>query len=576
MRGTHEEAKVKKDMSFITLIITLGVCLPAFLSAQVDTVWVSRWTSPGAESDWAYAIAVDNGGHAYVTGKTNNAGTEDDWTTIKHTQNGDTVWVRNFASPGTYNERASSIVVGPSGNIYITGYTMSTSAGDYLTIKYKPNGDTVWTMRYNGVGNGYDFANWVTVDADENVYVTGYSRGLSYQNDIATVKYDSSGAQQWVALFNGSGNYNDEGYKVIADDSGYVYVVGQANPNSSGTRYDYVAIKYYSSDGGTVWSRTYNGSADSSDIARDIEVDGAGNVYVTGSSRSTGTMSDIVTIKYTSAGNTAWFAQYNNPDTSLSDAGYGIEVDGAGNVYVVGQSQGLGTGSDIVTIKYDEDGNEQWVKRYNGPNNDYDTPSDEDGGKCLTLDQDGNVYIIGTSSYAASSNSRNDYITIMYSPDSIEQWAAVYNCCDSVDAGLAIAVDTMGGVYVCGRSVNAGTYYDMAAVKYQSQVGVEENTVVSAGLLKLEVSPNPFSKLTTIRYTIHDTGYMIENPTLSIYDAAGRLVRSFDLGSWIMNHESSISWDGTDGRGKSVPNGVYFFVMTAGGQAAREKIVMVK
>ncbi|MCK4825359.1 SBBP repeat-containing protein, partial [bacterium] len=263
----------------------LSVLLPAFLSAQVDTVWVKRWTSPGAESDWAYAIAVDDSGYVYVTGKTENAGTLDDWTTIKYLPDGDTVWVRNFASPGSPNERASSIVIGPSGNIYITGYTMSSSAGDYLTIKYKPDGDTVWTRRYNGTGDSYDFAHWVAVDDQENVYVTGYSRGLSYQYDIATVKYDSSGTQLWVARFDGSGNYNDKGHKVIADNSGYVYVTGYINPNSSGTLYDYVTIKYDAVTGDTMWARTYNGPVDSFDIARDIEVDASGNVYVTGSSR---------------------------------------------------------------------------------------------------------------------------------------------------------------------------------------------------------------------------------------------------------------------------------------------------
>ena len=343
------------------------VLVPLFLSAQVDTVWVNRWTSAGGESDWAYAIAVDDSGYAYVTGKTENSGTNGDWTTIKYHPMGDTVWIRNIANPGTYNERADAIAIGPSGNLYLTGYTMSSSAGDYYTVKYQPDGDTVWTRRYNGIGNGYDFAHWVAVDNDENVYVTGYSRALSYQNDIATVKYDSSGNQLWAALFDGSGNYSDKGHKVIVDNNGYVYVEGYVNPYNSGTRYDYITIKYDAATGDTMWARTYNGTADSLDMARDIEVDAAGNVYVTGSSRTAGALSDIVTIKYDSAGVEQWTARYNNRDTSASDGGYGLEVDAFGNVYVVGQSYGLASGSDIVTITYDSAGNEVWVERYNGP-----------------------------------------------------------------------------------------------------------------------------------------------------------------------------------------------------------------
>ena len=481
------------------LALLFTALLPLLLIAQVDTVWTNRWTSSGAESDWGYAIAIGEEGHVYVTGKTNNASTNDDWTTIKYKPNGDTAWVRNFVGAGSANERASSITIGPSGKLYLTGYTMSSSAGDYLTIKYRPDGDTVWTRRYNGIGNGYDFAHWVCTDEEENVYVTGYSRALSYQNDIATVKYDSSGTQQWVALFDGTGNYSDKGHKVIADQAGHVYVVGYVNPFGTGTRYDYVTIKYDAETGDTIWARTYNGTADSSDIARDMEIDASGNVYVTGSSRNTGTMSDIVTIKYDSLGVEQWVAQYNNPDTSLSDGGYGIEVDAAGSVYVCGQSQGAGTGSDIVVIKYDQDGNQLWVTRYDGDNNDYDTPSDEEGGKCMTIDASSNIYVTGCSRGALS---YNDYITLAFTPDSILQWDVTYNCCDSTDYGLAIAADDSGYVAVTGRSIDVGTYYDMATVKYWSSVGIKESHQLSAGHVSLQVYPNPFRVQHTIRYIL--------------------------------------------------------------------------
>jgi hypothetical protein len=83
----------------------------------------------------------------------------------------------------------------------------------------------------------------------------------------------------------------------------------------------------------------------------------------------------------------------------------------------------------------------------------------------------------------------------------------------------------------------------------------ELNTV---GYFNISVSPNPFTHLTNIRYTIHDSGYTIEKPTLSIYDASGRLVTLFNHESCIMDHESTIRWDGHDIDGNQVPAGVYF------------------
>jgi hypothetical protein len=553
-------------LSLFTLAMLL-VVVPVSLLAQVDTVWVHRWTSPGGESDWAYAIAVDDSGYAYVTGKTENAGTNGDWTTIKYYPNGDTAWIRNIANPGTYNERANAITDGPSGNLYLTGYTMSSGSGDYYTAKYRPHGDTAWTRRYNGIGGGYDFAHWVAVDQDENVYVTGYSRALNYQNDIATVKYDSSGNQLWAALFNGTGNYNDKGHKVIADNNGYVYVGGYVNPFNTGTRYDYITIKYNAVTGDTMWARTYNGTADSLDMVRDIEVDAAGNVYVTGSSRTTGALSDIVTIKYDASGTEQWTARYYNPDTTASDGGYGLEVDGLGNVYVVGQSIGLGTGSDIVTIKYDSTGNEVWVARFNGQANDYDTPSDEEGGKCLALDQYANIYITGVSRGATS---MYDYVAIMYDSAGVEQWVAGYNCCDSTDYALAVATDNAGSVYICGRSVGGGTYYDMATVKYYSPVGVQENNIVSTEKLRLEVHPNPARMNSTISYSLSREG----NVSLSIYDVSGRLMRTL-VDQYQEPNTYYIVWNSRDRADRKVPSGVYFCILnTEDGQISNKLVIL--
>jgi len=549
-------------------VLALLVGVPLFLSAQVDTVWVHRWTGPGAESDWAYAIAVDDTGYAYVTGKTNNPGSEDDWTTIKYYPTGDTVWVRNHASPGSPNERANAIALGLSGGIYLTGYTMNSGAGDYMTMKYRPNGDVAWTQIYNGISSQYDFAKWVAVDNEENVYVTGYSRGLSYQYDIATVKYDSSGNQLWVARFNGIGNYNDQGNKIVTDDNGYVYVAGRVNPNSSGTFYDYVTIKYYAADGETAWVRTYNGTADSLDEARDIEVDASGNVYVTGSSRSTGAYSDIITIKYDSLGTEQWTARYYNPDTNASDGGFGIEVDGLGNVYVVGQSYGQGTGSDIVTIKYDTDGTEQWVIRYNGPANNYDTPSDEEGGKCMTMDQYANIYVTGVSRGATS---LNDFVVIMYDSSGVEQWVAGYNCCDSVDYALAVGTDNAGSVYICGRSIGLGTYYDMATAKYYSPVGIQENKLIYAERLSLHVSPNPARTTSSISYSLTNGSDVL----LAIYDVSGRLVRNL-VDKYQQPEVYSVLWNGTDDNSRRVAPGVYFCMLKTDTDHISKKLVVLE
>jgi hypothetical protein len=155
------------------------------------------------------------------------------------------------------------------------------------------------------------------------------------------------------------------------------------------------------------WLRRYNGPFNGIDAANDLAVDAQGNVYVTGYSEGNGTIYDYNTIKYDAAGNELWVKRYNGPANG-EDRANSLAVDASGNVYVTGYSTGNGTSSDYATIKYDTDGNELWIKRYNGPKNDV---------ACfLAVDAAGNVYVTGQSNPCIDfcRSPSLDYLTIKY------------------------------------------------------------------------------------------------------------------------------------------------------------------
>jgi len=207
----------------------------------------------------------------------------------------------------------------------------------------------------------------------------------------------------WVKKYNGSGDYRDCGYGIAVDKAGYIYAVGQGYGKD--TKCDFTTIKY-APNGQVVWIRKYNGAENNYDRPYAITVDDSGNVYVTGRDwGNESTFENIVTIKYDSDGNTLWTATYDG-DANDYDCPYAIAVDKNFNVYVVGESWGgEDTWEDIVTIKYDKHGKTVWVERYNGLDNDLDYPTS------LVVDDNFNVYVTGLS---YSLDTDEDMVTIKY------------------------------------------------------------------------------------------------------------------------------------------------------------------
>ena len=357
-----------------------------------DFLWVARYDGPGHNLDYASAITVDNAGNVYVTGwsRSGSAFGTEDYLTIKYNTNGQMIWSKRYDGAVTndcyYYDYARAIVVDATGNVYVTGQSWGNDnlKDDYLTIKYNSSGVLQWAKRYNGPSCKEDIAYSLALDAAGNVYVTGTSYQTNKGYDMLTVKYSSSGSQVWAIRYDGPGSKDDIAQKIKVDMNGNVYITGSSHGGNT-SKVDYATIKYNTS-GQQQWLKRFNGEANDTDVATSMDLDVYNNVYVTGYSKSppigtTPGQYDYYTLKYD--GNNGDIMWQNKYDGGSVDKAWDIKVVYKScstspymdipcwviDVYVTGESIGTGTGNDFLTIRYNEQGSTQWTNRFNGPTN---------------------------------------------------------------------------------------------------------------------------------------------------------------------------------------------------------------
>lgn len=369
--------------------------------------WAKRYNGPGNSADAANAIAVDGLGNVIVTGNSMTFGTNWDYFTIKYNSVGDTLWTRRWDSPISASDNSVAVVVDSFNNIYITG---SSSEGLFLatnqwaTIKYSPAGTVLW-QNWSNFSDGTDNYPYAMALKDGFIFITGATTNATGDHDFLTIKQSAvTGDTIWTRTYNGLSGGNDEANDIFADDLGNVYVTGKSQQSGVFSTTDYLTIKYDSS-GTELWTTVYDGLSSSFDAAVSVAVDDSGNVFVTGYSHEGGTGYDFTTVKYNGSGVVQWVKHYDDGD---EDKASDLALDKNGNIYVTGYSKVIGgTYTQYTTIMYNNDGTQEWVMHYNGP-----VSAGIDEASAMAIDGSSNVYVTGKSEGTGTST---DYLTIKYS-----------------------------------------------------------------------------------------------------------------------------------------------------------------
>jgi uncharacterized delta-60 repeat protein len=421
---------------------------------SVTEAWVRRIDGPVHGSDHGHDVAIDSAGNVLVTGWIETAAGNEDCHTVKYSPQGDLLWENTYAGSANGVDYGYALTVDQNDNTYVAGFGNgdNPTTFDIFVLKYDGDGNAAWTQRWTSPITNYSaYAYSIAVDNQGNVFTTGFTSDGFTDGEFITLKFNSSGTLQWATPYNGSTSSIDYANCIVVDSDGNSYITGWSG--GANNLHDMTTIKY-DPDGNELWVKRYNGTANDNDYAYWLALDPSGNVYVTGQSVETGSDNDITTIKYSPNGDEIWIRHYDGPANGY-DAGQGIAVDGAGNAYITGNHT-TATGLECVTLKYSASGDLLWSAPFSGPDNDGVLIS-------IALDDIANVYVSGFVFRGGAS----DFVTIKYDTNGLEQWGQFYDGPGhSYDGTYAIAVDNNRNVVVAGYSTGSGTDYDYTTIKY--------------------------------------------------------------------------------------------------------------
>jgi hypothetical protein len=266
----------------------------------------------------------------------------------------------------------------------------------------------------------------VVQDASGNIYAVGYTSaslagatvyGTHGAYDALVTKVDHTGVLLWTRqLATNVGTDTTQGTGIALDSGGNVWITGQTSGSGTihgatqlgarGTVDLFVAELTPSGAQGVTIQYGQSGSGGATFAMGGIALDGANNIYVAGTinQRFTGSnlqgsvgLSDLFVAKYNGAGAFQFASELGH--IAVDTQGMALALDGAGNIDVVGNSDGEiatqvgNAGSqDLLVAQFSSVGAFNWASELGSGSGNITL------GYAIALDKNGNIVVTGSAS----------------------------------------------------------------------------------------------------------------------------------------------------------------------------------
>ena len=451
----------------------------------------------------------------------------------KYTPDQTLIWVRTFGDGGGISA-IRDVVIDNDDNIYIAGsfvwspdfkpgpfsYNLtSQSSSDGFVAKYDNQGDLIWAKGLQG----YDIQSVtdLAVDAENNVYFTGYFRGdVDLDPNIGTAietihpstfyqgfngfigKWDSAGQFIW------GGNYQCEdcrGEEIEVNADGEIYLIGM--------------------------------------FRGDLDVDIAPSATVISRNQTS-----IFVVKMDSLTNILWVKAIDGTDNGVDSYrtnSHTATLDDSGNLYIGGSFSGHaffgygdttynyysnGSNFDGFIQKLNPSGNHLWTKVFGSIYSDYvsDIKTSSDGQLFATGSFRDSVLFNDSNPLSFAIAQGTDIYVMSWNQDGSFNWVETIGGTCNYGVGVAIVYDGNHSLYgtgvyrgpienVSGQIIYGNGDEDCIVFKTGGHLGIP----VSESDVEFKVYPNPTTDWITIESS--------QNSIVKLYSIEGKLIKSFEV-----------------------------------------------